>query len=102
MRSFIEYIFIIYIVHIRLVDGIYKTWRNTTRDGRVEILSNEQWGTICDVGFDKQDADVICKQLGFPGSYTCSYVDNLNILYGHVGDIEITIKVTVCEFVYYS
>ena len=56
-----------YVVQIRLIDGIHKTWKNRTRDGRVEVLSNGEWGTICDVGFDKQDADVICKQLGFPG-----------------------------------
>ena len=57
-----------FVVQIRLTNGIHKSWRNTTRDGRVEVLSNGEWGTICNVGFDKQDADVICKQLGFPGS----------------------------------
>ena len=56
-----------YAVQIRLIGGMYKTWKNRTRDGRVEMLSNGEWGTICDVGFDKQDADVMCRQLGFPG-----------------------------------
>ena len=55
------------LVQIRLIDGIQRTWKNRTRDGRVEIFANGQWGTICDVGFDIQDADIICKQLGFPG-----------------------------------
>lgn len=65
--------YFLYVVQIRLIDGMHKTWKNTTRDGRVEIFSNGQWGTICDVGFDRQDADVICKQLGFPGTYVASY-----------------------------
>ena len=56
------------IVQIRLVDGTMNTRNDTTRDGRVEVLSNGEWGTICDVGFDVQDADVICRQLGFPGN----------------------------------
>ena len=56
-----------YIVQIRLIDGIYKSWKNRIRDGRVEIFANGEWGTICDVEFDTQDANVICKQLGFPG-----------------------------------
>ena len=55
------------VVQIRLVDGTENTQNDATRDGRVEVLSNGQWGTICDVGFDMQDADVVCKQLGFPG-----------------------------------
>ena len=43
---------------IRLVDGI------TRLEGHVEICKNNVWGTVCDIGWDKLDARVVCRELG--------------------------------------
>ena len=49
--------------------------------GRIEVLINGQWGTVCDNGWDFNDAHVICRQLGYLGARTTYY----NAHYGQGG-----------------
>lgn len=41
-------------------------------EGTVEVYSNSQksWGMICDYGWGMQEANVVCRMLGFEGLYT--------------------------------
>jgi deleted-in-malignant-brain-tumors protein 1 len=43
---------------IRLIDG-------DGSSGRVEVCLDGLWGTVCDDGWDSNDATTVCRQLGY-------------------------------------
>ena len=57
---------------IRLADG------STSFEGRVEICINETYGTVCDDFWNVNDAEVVCRQLGYFGGKLICIVKKLD------------------------
>ena len=45
---------------VRLVDG------PSAFEGRLEVYHDDNWGNVCDDGFDTKAAAIVCKMLGLP------------------------------------
>ena len=59
---------------MRLVGG------RDNSEGRLEVNNEEVWGTVCSDGFDRNDANVVCKYLGRPGVeevYSAADIQNI-------------------------
>lgn len=61
---------------VRLVGGSH------LREGIVQVYLNDTWGSVCDQMWDKKDADVACRMLG----YTESSEDKNGAFYGKGSD----------------
>ena len=58
---------------VRLVGG------RSPHEGRVELCSGGEWTRVCDRSISNRDAQVICRQLGYPTesktvSFHCTYM----------------------------
>ncbi len=41
-------------------------------EGRVEVCYNNQWGTVCDIGYGLPEARAVCDQLGYSRTASCT------------------------------
>jgi deleted-in-malignant-brain-tumors protein 1 len=55
-----------FVIPVRLSNG------TRPNEGTVEIFYQNRWGTICDIFWTLQDANVVCRQLGYDGAYNAT------------------------------
>ena len=60
-------------ITVRLIGEPSARW-----EGLVQVYHKNTWGWVCDDEWDRQDADVVCRELGYTGS-TALYNDDANL-----------------------
>ena len=68
---------------VRLVDGA------SSAEGRLEVMINGTWGSVCSSGWGRANSEVVCNQLGFYGNASTA-------AYGQFGDIYDSKLRTTC------
>ncbi|XP_038071343.1 uncharacterized protein LOC119740207 isoform X2 [Patiria miniata] len=74
---------------IRLSNG-------TSSKGVLEVFYNNEWGTVCEEGWDVKDSEVVCRQLGYNG---VKYMSSFELSFDFSFDrfISVMFKNVDCE-----
>ena len=56
---------------VRLTSGQYSS------EGLLEVYCNGQWGTVCDDSFNSDDANTVCRQLGYANATQYNHMNNM-------------------------
>ncbi|XP_041853424.1 galectin-3-binding protein A-like [Melanotaenia boesemani] len=83
--------------NIRLVGS------KSVSEGRVEVYHDGKWGTVCDDEWDINEAQVVCRQLNFPGAKSVVFGKDYGQAPGPIWLDDIACKGTetqlvLCEF----
>ncbi len=83
--------------NVRLIGG------SSRGEGRVEVNFEGQWGTVCDDFWGIEDANVVCRQLGFTGADAAPGeaafgAGNGPILMDDVQCVGDEAEITACQF----
>lgn len=68
------------VVGTSCVEGALRLRDGDSTQGRVEICIGNIWGTVCDNFWREDDAQVACRQLGFPSTGKMLHLSNQNYL----------------------
>ncbi|XP_072903388.1 scavenger receptor cysteine-rich domain-containing protein DMBT1-like [Hemitrygon akajei] len=65
---------------------------NANCSGRLEILFNNTWGTVCDDSWDLADANVVCRELGCGSAVWTTVSDKITQSVGDISLDEVNCK----------
>ena len=49
------------------INGDVRLANGDQQSGQVEVCGRQKWATVCNKTWDKEDASVVCRQLGYSG-----------------------------------
>ncbi|XP_019633514.1 PREDICTED: soluble scavenger receptor cysteine-rich domain-containing protein SSC5D-like [Branchiostoma belcheri] len=73
-------------------DGLQLVGGSSPNEGRVEVFHEGTWESVCQAGWDLEDADVVCRQLGYGRAADISQSETFGQVSGDfgLGDVACT------------